>query len=62
MKTYIVKARERQGTSSLDLTLPADIKNEHNLSKGDVFKVEVIEKDDGFQLIYSLIYPDKPKK
>ena len=60
MKTYIVKARERQGTSSLDLTLPADISNEYDLSKGDVFKVEVIEKDDGFQLIYSLIYKDKP--
>lgn len=56
MKTYIVKARERQGTSSLDLTLPADIKKEYGLSKGDVFKVEVIKEDNEFKLIYELIY------
>lgn len=56
MKTNIVKARERQGTSSLDLTLPADIKKKHNLSRGDVFKIEVKEEDGEFKLIYSLIY------
>ena len=60
MKNNIVKARERQGTSSLDLTLPADIRKEYGLSKGDVFKVEVIKEDDGFKIIYSLIYKNKP--
>lgn len=60
MKNNIVKARERQGTSSLDLTLPADIKKEYNLSKGDVFKVEVKKEDGKLKLIYSLIYKNKP--
>ncbi len=54
----IVKARERQGTSSLDLTLPADINKKYDLKPGDVFKVEV-SQDKEFKIIYRLIYKEK---
>ena len=48
MKNNIVKARGRHGTSSLDLTLPTKIKNQENISEGDLFKVESKIKEDDF--------------
>lgn len=59
MKTYTVKARERQGTNSLDLTLPAELKKKYDLSKGDIFKIEVIQDDDILKITYKLIFKNK---
>lgn len=59
MKNNIVKARERHGTSSLDLTIPAKIKNNECISGGDLFKVESIIKDDKLQIIYTRIYKNE---
>jgi len=38
---FSVKARGRHGTESLDLTIPAELKREHDISEGDVFVVSV---------------------
>ena len=59
MKKEIVKVRERQGTSSLELTIPAKIRNEHNISGGDLFKVESFEKRGKVKIVYSLIYKNE---
>lgn len=60
MKNNIVKARKRQGTSSLDLTLPAQINKEKNITEGDIFKVDTNEDNEGnLQIIYTLIFKNK---
>ena len=51
-----VKARERYGSNSLDLTLPASIIKEFSLNKGDIYKVEAIEDGEEFKLIYALVF------
>ncbi len=43
---FTVKARGRQGTASLDLTIPAEYSREHGINEGDVFLVEVNEEDE----------------
>lgn len=43
---FTVKARGRQGTESLDLTIPAELKREHDIAQGDVFLVEVDDEDE----------------
>lgn len=56
MKTTTVKARSRQGTNSLDLTIPVKIVDEAKIKEGDVFTVEKLMKNGGIKLIYSLVY------
>lgn len=51
-----VKARERHGSNSLDLTLPASIIKEFSLNKGDIYKVEAIEGEKEFRIIYTLVF------
>lgn len=51
-----VKARERHGSNSLDLTLPSSIIKKFSLNKGDIYKVDTIEDDDGFKIVYTLIF------
>lgn len=60
MVNHIVKSRERQGTNSLDLTLPAEIKKEYCINGGDLFKVTVAEtKDSELVIKYTLVYKNK---
>lgn len=54
-----VKARERHGSSSLDLTLPANFVKKFSLNKGDIFKVESEYVDDELKLIYTLVYKNE---
>lgn len=56
MKNYTVKARQRYGSNSIDLTLPASIRREYSINHGDIFKISPIEKDDVLTLEYRLIY------
>lgn len=56
MTKLTVKARERHGTSSLDLTLPSKIIKEHEINKGDIFKVESEEEDGEIKIIYTLVF------
>lgn len=59
MKTYTIKARERQGTKSLDLTLPVDIIKEYNLNVGDIYKIKVDNENQKIKIIYELVYENK---
>lgn len=61
MKNYTVKARQRQGTKSIDLTLPADISKEYSITRGDIFKIDPVLEDDTLKLQYTLIYQNKTK-
>ena len=58
MNNNIVKVRGRQGTKSLDLTIPAKLSAEHNIRPGDLFKVEIINGDE-ITIKYQLIYKNK---
>ena len=58
MTGNIVKVRGRQGTKSLDLTIPAKLSAEHNIRPGDLFKVEIINGDE-ITIKYQLIYKNK---
>ena len=62
MKNYTVKARQRQGTKSIDLTLPADISKEYSITRGDIFKIDPVLEDNTLKLEYTLIYQNKTKK
>lgn len=62
MKNYTVKARQRQGTNSIDLTLPADISKEFSITRGDIFKIDTVYEDNILKLEYTLIYQNKTKK
>lgn len=53
---FNVKARGRHGTESLDLTVPADLKREHEITEGDVFIVEVNQEENKLEIIYEKIY------
>lgn len=62
MPVDTVKAREHPGSSSFDLTIPAEIVDEYNLQAGDVFQVVAEETDDGkLQLNYKRVFeqPDE---
>jgi bifunctional DNA-binding transcriptional regulator/antitoxin component of YhaV-PrlF toxin-antitoxin module len=53
----VVKARSRQGTKSLDLTIPVRIANEMNIKEGDVFIVQIGKNADGkLEIIYTRIF------
>lgn len=56
MKEFIVKVRGRQGTNSMDLTLPTEIRKEYDISPGDVFKVTVKNNKEELDITYSLVY------
>lgn len=56
MTAITVKARSRQGTKSLDLTIPTKIVEETKIKEGDVFVVDKIIKDGKITLMYSLVY------
>ncbi len=51
-----VKARERHGSTSLDLTLPSRIIKEFSLNKGDLYKVDAMNDDGEFKIVYTLIF------
>lgn len=52
-----VKAREHHGASSLDLTIPAELKEEYDIAVGDVFQIETEENDESeLVLKYTRVY------
>lgn len=57
MAPPVVKARSRQGTKSLDLTIPVKVANEMDIKEGDVFIVQVGKNKDGkLELIYTRVF------
>lgn len=55
MEKTTVKARSRQGTNSMDLTIPAKVCNELGISPGDIFELTV-NKDKEDILTYKRVY------
>jgi hypothetical protein len=51
-----VKARERHGSPSLDLTLPAEVVQEYDVNPGDIFEIKTTAADDGLTLTYRRVY------
>lgn len=58
MEKTTVKARSRQGTKSMDLTIPAKVCDELNISPGDIFELTVT-KDKNEILTYKRVYKIK---
>ena len=58
MKKTTVKARSRQGTKSMDLTIPAKVCDELDISPGDIFEL-TIKKDEFNVLTYKRVYKIK---
>lgn len=56
MTDNIVKVRGRQGTKSLDITIPAKLSEKFNINAGDLFKVDIISDNNGTTIRYELIY------
>lgn len=54
-----VKARARGGANSLDLTLPAKVAKEFGVEPGDVFALEVKERDGKLVVCYTRVYGGK---
>ena len=59
MDELTVKARKRQGTNSLDLTIPTSIVKSLGLSPGDIFKVITSKNGDKLKIEYEEIYRRK---
>lgn len=57
--TKIIKARERQGTKSLDITIPTEIQQDYDINKGDVFKIDVVNVDNDIKIIYTRIFKEQ---
>jgi hypothetical protein len=55
-----VKARAHHGTSSLDISIPADVVKNNNVRPGDVFEVTTISNLNEFRIIYKRVY-SQPK-
>ncbi len=55
----IVKVRGRQGTKSLDITIPAKLSEEFDINAGDLFKVTIINDEGVLKINYELIYKNK---
>ncbi len=54
---HVVKARSRQGTKSLDLTIPVKIATQTKIKEGDVFLIETSENKEGkLIIIYTRIF------
>jgi hypothetical protein len=51
-----VRARERQGARSLDLTIPVAVIDEFNVATGDVFAISIDGKGDELTLRYRRVY------
>lgn len=58
MAKYTVKARSRQGTKSMDLTIPAKLREELDIYPGDIFEIS-FERDEEDKIIYKRVYKNK---
>lgn len=54
--TKTVKAREHHGANSLDLTIPSNVVDEHDVNAGDIFEIEIEADGDDLSLTYTRVY------
>lgn len=59
MSKKTVKARIHHGAESLNLTIPADVVRENEINEGDVFEIEVAEKEGNTIIKYHRVYESK---
>ena len=55
-ETQIVRARKRQGSNSLDITIPARVSKTHDIKQGDVFEVDALLDRGEVKLVYRRVY------
>lgn len=57
MAKKTVKVRGREGTATMDLSIPASISREYDVEQGDVFTIESETDDNGqLVLVYTRVY------
>lgn len=57
MAKKTVKVRGREGTATMDISIPAAITREHEVERGDVFAIEADTDDEGrLVLRYTRVY------
>ena len=54
--TFTIKARRRQGTDSLDITIPTSIVRDEKINAGDIFEIELNKQNNELRLEYKRIY------
>ena len=59
MTNHIVKVRGRQGTKSLDINIPAELNEKHDIKAGDLFKVKIKNENEDLIIEYELVYKNK---
>ena len=57
-----VKARQRVGTSSLDLTVPVSVVEQYDIKPGDIFVVRCSkEGNEKLELVYKKVFIERDK-
>lgn len=57
MAKKTVKVRGRDGTATMDISIPAGITREYNIEQGDVFSIETdTDEKDRLVLRYTRVY------
>lgn len=51
-----IKARGRQGTDSLDLTIPVEVRRKYNVSPGDVFEMFAAKEGNELRIKYRRVF------
>ena len=51
-----VKARKHYGADSLDITIPAELVRELEISEGDIFKISINEENENLEITYERVY------
>jgi hypothetical protein len=51
-----VRARKRQGSNSLDLTVPTKVARSYEIRQGDIFEIDAILDRGEVKLIYKRVY------
>lgn len=54
--TQILRARKRQGSNSLELTVPARICRDFDIQHGDVFEISSVQEKGEVKLTYRRVY------
>ena len=51
-----VRARKRQGSNSLDLTIPSKVAKSFEIRQGDIFEIDAVLDRGEVKLVYKRVY------
>lgn len=54
--TQTVRARRRQGSNSLDLTIPSGVSRNYEIKPGDIFELDAVSDRGEVKLTYRRVY------